>query len=166
MLLCGLQSFLAKSWDVLSYYPGKKSICCMVHSGKKTPRFPYLPVLQIQSMSGSMFYSFHSHPVRSPQALCLFPVICYCAAQANAAQGEATTLICVAWAYSYQKTDLKSFHQSVYQIWDAISTFIWSICFTQNWLLFVYVFLLVRKVFGRFQPSFGEKLSEGSSQIY
>lgn len=94
MLLCGLWSFLVKSWDLCyPYYPGRKSICCMVHGGKKTPHFPYFPVLQMRSMSGSMFYCFHSQPWKSPQALCLFPAMCYCAAGPNAVQGEAATLV-------------------------------------------------------------------------
>lgn len=68
-------------------------MCCMVHGGNKTPCFPYRPVLQMRNMSGSMFYRFHSHPVRSLQALRLFPATCYCAAGTKAVQGEATTLL-------------------------------------------------------------------------
>lgn len=65
----------------------------MVHGGNKTPHFPYLPILQMRSMPGSMFYCFHFHPVRIPQALCLFPAMCYCTARANTVQGEASTLV-------------------------------------------------------------------------
>lgn len=158
MLLCSLPSFLVKSWDLCCpCYPGRKSICWMV---LKIRLFPYLPTLQMQCMFGSMLYCFHSHPVRSPECLCLFPAMSYCTAGANAVPPgglpEPILTRRITW-----KVSIYLFIRFGSQL--ALS-FVASASLKTWFCLFMF-FLVVRKKFGTFQPSFGGKFSELSNQI-
>lgn len=154
LLLCRHPSFLVENRDLCCpYYPGRKSICWMV---LKIRLFPYLPILQMQRMFGSMFYCFHSHPVRSPEALCLFPGMCYCTAGAKAVQGEGTTLLSLPKPILTRRLTWKvSIHLFIRSGSQLALSFVVSASLKAWFCLFMF-FLLSEKKFGRFTQALRE----------
>lgn len=74
MLLCGLQSFPVKCWDLCYLcYPGRKSICCMVHGGNKTPHFPTSSCLANVKYVWLRVLSLSLSPCKEPSGLMPLP---------------------------------------------------------------------------------------------
>lgn len=107
----------------------------------------------------------HLHPVKSLQTLCLLLAMCYCAAGANAAQGEATTLVGRLSLFSPEAL-LEQFPSMFIRFGIQLAlSFEVSASLKTGFCLFT-SFLCLEKFLAGFNQAFGGNFSEASSQIY